>query len=47
MNPSTSPERQDVIKDGVKAVFKVGMGNPAIEDIFNGVGKPLQGVQNV
>ena len=27
MNPSTSPERQVVIKDGVKAVFKVGMGN--------------------
>ena len=30
-----------VIKDGVKAVFKVWMGNPAIEDIFNGVGKPF------
>lgn len=32
---------QVAIKDGVKAVFKVDMGNPAIEDIFNGVGKPF------
>lgn len=32
---------QVVIKDGVKAVFNVGMGNSAIEDIFNGVGKPF------